>query len=321
MFELLRSAITLRKKCASWFREMLNPNDELPESDDKHSHFIDVLETVLEILRPRLWPATSESDVRRSMEKMNLNGKLKIPADEINNPFEVLFIEGDPVSETPLIAEPPRVPQRKLPVPPPPPVRYETEATDEEILFGVFCFFYDLNELKTFILDIWTRYKNETCDLIPASVTANCAFELAQRAETDFITLFPRCNTFKKMSRLICDSMCIARGLPLPPNDRSDKKIYTCMMDVADWLFMRIADILDVALELVELDKNKIPGGMNPDVVITYPNINRDRLSSNEFNEELRKEAVLLNETFIEFHTFHYVIQKGVPVTDKLDGY
>jgi hypothetical protein len=317
IFELLRSAISLRKKCSSWFQQMSNPKKELRESDDKHSHFIGVLETVLEILKPRSRSAGSGSDVRRSIEKMNLNGKPDVPADESNNPFDVLFIEEDSVPEIPPPVEPRGVPQSKQTAPPPPPVRYEMEATDEEILFGVFCFFYDLNELKAFILDNWRRYKDGTCDLITASVTTNCAFELAHCAETDFITLFPKCDTFKKMSRTIYDSMCISRGLPLPPNDRSDRQIYTCMMDVGDWLFMRVADVLDVALELIEPEKNAYPGGLNSHVVVSYPRRDRKSLSREQFKEELGKEGYILNEAFIEIHTYHFVVQKGVPVPDK----
>src|SRR5208337_904640 len=54
---IIRSAIAMRKRCADWFQKQATTEESMPD-DMKHSHFIVVLERVLEILKPN---STSES--------------------------------------------------------------------------------------------------------------------------------------------------------------------------------------------------------------------------------------------------------------------
>jgi hypothetical protein len=255
---LLRSAISLRQRCSQWFLSQSIEEDRLLESTDKHSHFIDVLEDVLEILEPYSRRAASQDHVGHLMEKLNLNVASKLPAEpqqpaeQHGNPYDILFIEEDSVvveadpgasSSTETRSKVHRAPTG----PPPSKVTYEMEPTEEEIHFGIFCFFDDLNRLRTFLGDLWTQYKLGSCDLITAAVTTNSTLELVRCAEKDLTASFPKNDTYKKTGGLYFDFMCNLRGEDPNFRERPDDPLNFNMFQVAEWLFLPI----NMALEYV----------------------------------------------------------------------
>jgi hypothetical protein len=311
---LLRSAVNLRQRCSTWFQKQSNQED-LGESTDKHSHFIGILEDVLKILEPHSRSAPSQDDIHQSMEKLSLNAKSKLPAEHDHNPYDVWFIDEDAsVAEISPALEP--RPEAKRTKRVPSTVRYEMEATDEEFFFGVFCFFDDLNRLRDFLDALWVGYKEGTCDLISASVTTNCALELVQRHEKDFVTLFPKCDTFTKMASLIYDSTRISGGERLQPSGGPNNSIDIRMLAMADWLFMRVHDTL--ATFLPYLQDDAIPVFNEPRAPSTYnPSADRSKLT---IHERIEEDEVLMTESLTDFFLYDWVVAKA-PVTDKLlDG-
>ena len=196
---LLRSAIALRKRCAKWFQNN-GANEELEADNLQHSHFIGVLEEVLHTLEPN-----SVSDSTNSAHKgmhsqskttsQNIAGaKSETELDILTNLYDVLSIEENALDEQPTAdtaTSAKNVASSKTTPPTPPKKLYEVEPTDEDLIFAFFCFFYDLHELRKFLLTLWIRYRDRSLDLMSVSVTTNTAINLVSRAEEDFFATHP----------------------------------------------------------------------------------------------------------------------------------
>ena len=76
------------------------------------------------------------------------------------------------------------------------------KSMDEKFYFSIFCFFDDLNRLKDFLNDLWTRYKLSTFNLIITVIITNNAFELVHHVEQDFIISFLKNDIYEKTTEL-----------------------------------------------------------------------------------------------------------------------
>ena len=312
---LLRSAINLRRRCSDWFQKKSTQKDQLRESTQKHSHFIGVLENVLQILESNSTPAVTDNDIGHSMEKLSLNGTSQSPAEQQNNPYNVLFIEDDSVAETAPTLETRVTVQRTQIVPPRTKVTYEIEATDEEIYFGIYCFFDDLNRLRDFIHDLWSRYKIGSCDLITAAVTTNSALELVHRAEKELAASFPKNDTYEKTAVLFYALMCILRGEDPGSREMPGDLVNFNMLDVAEWLFIPVNGILESFLPVIQA--GHVPVAKPGYFGVYNPRTDRSRLTA---REKLKEDLIILCESLPEFCLFTKVTSQ-FPVPDELlDG-
>lgn len=186
------------------------------------------------------------------------------------------------------------------------------EPTDEEIHFGIFCFFDDLNRLRTFLRDLWTKYNLGSCDLITAAVTTNSALELVRRAEKDLTASFPKNDTYKKTGGLYFDFMCNIRGEDPNFRERPKDPFNFNMYDVAEWLFLPVNTALEYLLPIWLSDR--IPVYQPP----YDPLADRSKLTN---RQRRKQDLILLSETLPVYHP--YIHFKGVyyPFPDELfDG-
>jgi hypothetical protein len=301
----LRSAINLRQRCTDWFQRQSIEGDK---STDQHSHFIGVLEDVLQILEPISRPKARQKDVALSMEKLSLNATSQSPPEPCKNPYEILFAEEDSVTKpSPTLETRPNV-QRTQATPAPPKMKYEMESTIEDMYFAIFCLFDDLNRLRKFLLDLWTQYKLGSCDLITASVTTNSAIELVHRAEKDLAASFPTIDTYDKAGGLFFELMCALR------REESGKKVNK-MGDVAEWVFLPVHSILNKIVPSLHA------WGRAPRLCpcCQYdPSTDRSKLS---FGDQMEADLIVLGEALDLFSLFTQ-FDGPFPVPDELlDGF
>jgi hypothetical protein len=68
---------------------------------------------------------------------------------------------------------------------------------EAEKLFALFCLFDDLQNLRKFLVELWTGYGASRVDLITASVTTNAAFQLAVRTQEEMLAAYPECGNYQ----------------------------------------------------------------------------------------------------------------------------
>ena len=192
ILSLICSAISLRKHCAKWFQKT-EANPELANDNASHSHFIRVLERVLEILEPNL-ASQSTSSAQERMNSRKVDTGVESEIDKLTNIYHVLSIDENAFedsAETPVTRNAAQKDPSRQTTPQSPRKTYEMEHTEEEFVFAFSCLLSDLNELRKFLRTLWFQYKDGSVDLITVSVTTNTAINLVRRAELDLYSTFP----------------------------------------------------------------------------------------------------------------------------------
>ena len=205
ILSLICSAISLRKHCATWFQKT-EANEELENDNASHSHFIRVLERVLQILEPNL-ASQSTSSAQERMHSRKVDTGVESEMDKLTNIYDVLSIDEDAFddsAETPVTTTTVQKDASRQTTPPTPRKTYEMEPTEEEFVFAFSCFLSDLKELRKFLRTLWLQYKDGTLDLITVSVTTNTAINLISRAELDLFSAFPTIESpFHAYSKIV----------------------------------------------------------------------------------------------------------------------
>ena len=72
-------------------------------------------------------------------------------------------------------------------------------ATQEAMLFAIFCFLDDLHRLENYVLSLWESYHAGKMDLVTVSIATNTSFELATQLATELELEYPRMNSWVNM--------------------------------------------------------------------------------------------------------------------------
>jgi hypothetical protein len=298
IFGVLKSAISLRRQCANWFQTKSGAGGSLPQEFSTHSHFIEVLERIRQILEPALAPGAPDL----SRQGTNPRAAKDVGAEsqtEQNNPYDVLFPDDEldgsiEEPEMPVVQSTSRV--QAAPATPRK-VTYELKHTDEEVYFALFCFFDDLNRLCGFLNDLWSDYKAGLCDLITVSVTTNTAIELVHRAEQEFVAAFPKLDTCEKMQGVFYLLMCSLRKEDPAAREEPDDLFNFNMLDVAEWTFMPVHALITDFLDVIQPGFAPI---MKPGYWGIYdPRADRNKLT---VRERIVEDRVILLEALPEFY-------------------
>jgi hypothetical protein len=204
------------------------------DNNTTHAYFINVLERVLQILRPCSSTPEEQSRSGGISSRMSEEEIIKVAGN-----FGILSIEGEleqvnsdatlkstlPTSSRPSVSK--NVP-----------FEYEIEVGigNEEIYFAIFCLFTDLQAIRKFLLDLWRDYQSGQTDLVAASLTTNLAFDLVRRAEKDFSEEFPMFKSYMDIWLYIYPVLCSQRGID--PIRQKSELIPPEMRDIADFLYM-----------------------------------------------------------------------------------
>ncbi|KAJ3296684.1 hypothetical protein HK104_001363 [Borealophlyctis nickersoniae] len=223
---IARRAIRARKRCAEWFRRSPVDDDAMKARKDKgHWHFVTVLEDVVKILTPFAVP-----EVRKETEK----GDESTSEVSLENQFSLL--EVDEMEEN--IEDATQVP----PLPPSDGIIgeevYDVEYEESEVIFATFCLFEDLADIRRFLQQTWTDYREGRIDLITASVTTNTAVDLVRDAEEELVGLYPYLTDYEKVIDVPYVYACVCRGEDPTAIERQEDVVNLRMMDVAELLYI-----------------------------------------------------------------------------------
>lgn len=255
----LERAISLRRRCLSWFKFGVAETVQLA-SNQSHEYFVQILEIVLQILKPlgQKAPASKEC-----ADKISSAGKQEVDRDSLNNlenRFEALTVEAaeeeeeeiDVLVRSKFQGDPgtPSSTQRTKFV-------TEQESSKHEFMLASFCFFDDLRGVRSFLQDIWQKYKQKQVTLITASLVTNMAFEFIQLAEQVLTTSFGQTGDYYDcFIDQIFRQACAAQGHPfLVKRDGVplDTKIYVDeMADEAHLIMLPVWHLLNYGTKFLD---------------------------------------------------------------------
>jgi len=192
---LFDRAIKARQKAAEWFMSS-HENTINDESNQKHAHFVDILERAAAVLQPLVketQPQKPRHDGRHQKPKTT-------PMQGMTNVFSQLVVEDTEVpddaqgdSNEPAHA----TPKYDEPLDSLPPVNsIEIEQSEAEIeaefFFAIQSFVTNVHEIRDIVQETWFEHKDGKMDSIKASLIANTAIDLVRHAESEFDLLLKR---------------------------------------------------------------------------------------------------------------------------------
>jgi hypothetical protein len=116
--------------------------------------------------------------------------------EDVENRFAALEVEEPTELSGPLEDAHPTTSSASEPI-------YQLEApkdkanAEAEKLFALFCLFDDLQNLRKFLMELWSGYGAGRVDLITAAVTTNAAFQLAVRTQEEMLAAYPECGNYQ----------------------------------------------------------------------------------------------------------------------------
>ena len=177
------------------------------KSDERHRHFVGILEQVRETLRSLMDPQVAKAA-----------GLHDDPAIALSNRFAELKVEE--LSEEFL-----RAPDVSLP-----PIKAHFEEkrdAREEALLAIELILEDYKSFRNVIRECWQEYHEGTRDLIEISIMTNTAMDLARRLEADAEILIDECGGFNAVFEQYCeDSTADASLVAALPEDQRDLSMH-----------------------------------------------------------------------------------------------
>ncbi|KAF3906750.1 hypothetical protein AA313_de0203461 [Arthrobotrys entomopaga] len=182
---VLERAISIRKQCARVF-QFKKPEEKI--SNAGHWHFITVMEDALNRLKP-----LNEKEANVQPDSSASQGKDDDYYSQLSNRFALLALDETwkDEAETKVASKKSKKKKNNK-------KKENAEQKDEsktitryniedeydedlpEAFFIAYCLFVDLNNLRDFIKETWTEYKDGTLDAMTAAVTTNSALIVGQ---------------------------------------------------------------------------------------------------------------------------------------------
>lgn len=173
ILNVLKDTIATRKQFARDYNGTQQEKRSTTErQEDGHQHFIEILESVFELLAPLEEERGGKAIPHSQQEPEHSNSFYPLDVEEC------LDVETDttwvPVSTKKVTQD-----------------TYELETSPEDISFAVYCFMKDLTNIRIFIRRTWREYKHKHITLNTAAVTVNTAIDVIRRLNEEFIEDHP----------------------------------------------------------------------------------------------------------------------------------
>lgn len=142
------------------------------ESQKKHQHFINVLKDIADILWP-FKPAPRQKGARSG----HASTVDKLAAEQFANRFSRLSVEE--MTQADSSGQP--APDQSLPEVPMVVVERSQDEVEEEFLFAINALLQELQNIRAYVDNAWTSYKQRQLDLVTVSLVTNTSIDLVRR--------------------------------------------------------------------------------------------------------------------------------------------
>ncbi|KAF8853740.1 hypothetical protein BDZ45DRAFT_66911 [Acephala macrosclerotiorum] len=298
----LQSVIQKRKKCAEWYSQ-IGGDQTLQRGNETHAYFVEVLEEVFDILVAKTTAQVSPSNNASEATRASFANSFS------NLTVEDTFQEDDSVD----------VPSPTEEARPMPKVKYEAEYSRHEWLFEVYCFYSDFNEVRECIRDLWLDFKAYKIDLMNVSIVTDTAFDLLERAESQFReSIAPRgygCDYLDAAVQMIGVMAKVRKD----PSLQGAGAKSSATGDFSQTLCLPTYIFLERYLKSLKPGKmNFVPCKIKESVHIAAATLDSDWVQANSSTPELVPEDFRLLSEMIPWQEFIFEYKIVNPVQDKL---
>lgn len=256
-------------------------------SNKTQAHFVSTLEEICETLEWKKTPASTKRTEKTPETVQDAD------IDSYLNRFAVLTVE-----EPQETADKPAVSKQTVKV-----ELIETDGTDEKEdhlslrFFKAYCSFQDLHQMRAFISQTWSEYRDGKIDLMNASVVTDTALQCARDITDELLESWPEVQSeHQRLQELLYKVACAVRGEDEAPSFEVGLPYSKNMSEVVDWCYLPMSILLNSFAAVLE--DNPLPIMTKGYFGIYDPKANRQRMSSSQrFNED----KIILLELLPEF--------------------
>lgn len=208
------SAIKARERCSAWFQKKSYDDQTLRHNNERHAHFIRVLERVVEILKP----CSAKKPKEEPPEKGETN--MSNDVEKTTTMFSLLEVEMPSLEDEEDVVHTPSGPidQGRKPAKDKENAFYELDEPEEDVLpFVLFCFFEDVHQVGQIIRDIWEEYKAGQINIMTASVVTNTAIDLVRKTEDEMTAAYSQLSTYWPIAENMLQVLAANHGDPSSP--------------------------------------------------------------------------------------------------------
>lgn len=250
LVKALNRAINLRAQHNDWSRQTKAEEDQEARvaADATHSYFLGVLDRVREVLKPRMPAETGNESLPQSVEGTRVPASLEAEdLEDFTNLFDMLDLE----EPSQAFLDAPGVPHKpKAEKPAEGLYEAETDQSREEKYLASHCLFQDVRNIRSFIRQLWTNYKEHQLSLVSVSVATNTAICLVRDMEEEFIRRFPGTSGFEEVLGLFYPVQCLFRGESpenkQQPGDLFNFKVYDLAEDCLVTTYTTMSSLQDI---------------------------------------------------------------------------
>ncbi|KAI1378108.1 hypothetical protein F4677DRAFT_414435 [Hypoxylon crocopeplum] len=192
LLSVLRDVVNLRKAFGLMYQQEASVDEDQDRRNKTHRHFVSLLEDILACLEPlkvhkvQADTATPDNDLPRNKPGSNLFDVLDV--EDVEEPVAV---GQDLVRATPEARANAKAKSKGKSKGKAADFEYDEtidpQSSNDEFYFVLFCFFKDLNDVRTYIRGAWTDYCDGKLPLVSAAVATDLAVNMVQRKEREFL--------------------------------------------------------------------------------------------------------------------------------------
>lgn len=206
IIKILHDVIEGRQDAAEWYASQTTEGDsELAEQNERHVHFISILQKVQRHLDELLITPGSEMEsaaVAKSKKKQKSGTDTPAkPVDEMRNLFDYLDVE-EP-SAFPLGQHGPSKSAAKHKT-----TSYELDSDEDQDVFALWCHLKDMSDTRLFVREVWAEYRRGDVTIEVAGTVADTAIGLMIRAHEEFAGLHDLFDDFGDIMDFLKLQLC-----------------------------------------------------------------------------------------------------------------
>ena len=248
----LNRAIELRRQHNEWSRgpAASELSIEVEDSNKSHSYFLGILESTRKILQD-LMPSEMHSNLLpQSSSKATSQVESGTSSDaQISNIFENLDIQ-EPSQEfldAPDVERATSTDAVEEPI-------YEAEklCSIEEQYTATHCLFQDVKNLRFFLRQLWTCYREGRLSLVAVSITTNTAIDFVRSMEQDLLHRFPDKSDYESIMRIFYSVQSLLRGHDPNNRQRSGDLLNFEVYDLAEAVLFPTYIVLQSLIKVIK---------------------------------------------------------------------
>ena len=309
----LNRAIKLRQQHNEQSRGQ--PGSELSvdvdNSNKSHSYFLGILESTREILQG-LMPSEMHSNLLSHPPSMASSQPESGTSSEtqISNIFENLDIQ-EPSQE---FLDAPDVERATSTDAVGEPI-YEAEklCDVEEQYTATHCLFQDIKNLRFFLRQLWTCYREGGLSLVAVSITTNTAVDLVRSMEQDLLHRFPDKSDYESIMRIFYGVQCLLRGHDPNNRQRSGDLLNFEVYDLAEAVMLPTYIVLQSLKKIIKPNQAPLykPG---------YFGVRNTRIDwdTKTAREKFQDDRLVLMEAFPDLMLMSMVTSRSTLAEDEL---